>query len=189
MPIALHKERIVPKEYEEVPGLYKIIPLQVLRRTAGVDFDTIPHNLLPRIDACDRVLHAPGAFSPGPVGGVRRPWYMHPCQDDNLVVLHGTRYVDIFTPAHGKIECFALTPNSVTRGDGTVYDGPAMLVWPKGVFHRVKSCEGEGSASLNLAVHYQGVDLKTNFNIYDLDPETGRYHVIREGHLDQPGGP
>jgi len=48
--------------------------------------------------------------------------------------------------------------------------------------------DGRGSASLNLAVHHDGFDIRTNFSVYDLDPDTGQYRVIREGHLDQPGG-
>ena len=172
--------------FEEVPGLYKIVPLVALRRTPGVAFDTVPEEFLPRIDGCDRVLHAPGAISPGPVGDVERPWYMHPAQDDNLIVLHGTRYVDVYTPAHGRVENFAVSSHSVKKGDRTVFEGGAMLVWPRGVFHRIKSCDREGSASLNFAVHYEGLDMETNFSIYDLDTETGEYRVIREGHLDQP---
>ena len=29
---------------------------------------------------------------------IKRPWYTHTGQDDNLLVLQGTRYVDIFNP-------------------------------------------------------------------------------------------
>jgi len=65
-----------------------------------------------------------------------------------------------------------------------VYDGAAILVWPRGVFHRIKSGV-EGSASVNLATHYEGLNMRTNFSIYDLDTETGKFKVIREGHLDQ----
>jgi len=78
---------------DEVPGLYRIIPLRLMRRTPGVVFDNIPLEAFPRIDALDHVIHERGAVSPGPVGSVKRPWYMHPHQDDNLVVFHGTRYV------------------------------------------------------------------------------------------------
>jgi len=172
---------------EEVEGLYRVIPLRVLRRTPGVAFDLVPTEALPHIDGLDRVVHEGGAVSPGPVGNIARPWYMHPNQDDNLIVLHGVRYVDIYTPAHGKVESFVVEPQRISRGESLAVDGPAMLVWPRGVFHRIKSSETLGSASLNFAVHYQGFDLKTNFNIYDLNPETGEYHVLREGHLDQPG--
>ncbi len=171
----------------EVPGLYRIVPLRVLRRTPGVCFDVAPMEAFPRIDALDRVIHEGGAVSPGPVDGVARPWYMHPGQDDNLIVLHGVRYVDIYTPAHGKVESFVVEPQRVLQGDDVVFDGPAMLVWPRGVFHRIRSSETLGSASLNFAVHYDDFDLTTNFNIYELCPETGRHRVIREGHLDQPG--
>ena len=174
--------------FEEVVGLYRIIPLKVLRRTPRVSFDVVPPKAFPPADAINRVLHEGGAISPGPVGDVARPWYMHPYQDDNLIVLHGTRDVDIYTPVHGKVESFVVTPHTVEKNGRVVYDGPAILVWPRYVFHRIKSCEKEGSASLNFAVHYEGFDISTNFSVYDLNTETGEYRVVREGHLDQPGG-
>jgi len=170
----------------EVPQLYRILGLTVLRETTGVIFDKVPIDIFGRVDAVQRVIHDSGTISPGKVGDVERPWYMHPHQDDNLIVLHGTRYVDIYTPAHGRVESFEVSAYSVKKNDAVLHDGPAVLVWPCGVFHRIRSCDREGSASVNLAVHYEGHDVRTNFNIYDLDTETGRYKVIREGHLDQP---
>jgi len=173
--------------FAEVAGLYKIVPLKVLRRTPGVYFDLVPKVTLPHIDGLDRVLHEGGALSPGPVGEVARPWYMHLHQDDNLIVLHGSRYVDIYTPAHGQIESFVVTPHLVKHGNEILFDGPAMLVWPCHVFHRIRSADN-GSASLNFAVRYEGFDLRTNFNIYDLNTTTGEYRLIREGYLDQITG-
>jgi hypothetical protein len=169
---------------EEVPGLYKILPLRVFRKTQKVTFDFVPIHLLPRIDAIDRVLHDSNATSPGPVGSVERPWYVHPCQDDNLIVLYGTRDVEIYTKAHGRIERFTVTPNEIIKDGKVIFSGGAMLIWPRGVFHRIQSA-AQGSASLNLAVHYEGFDIRTNFNIYDLDTATGEFRVIREGYLDQ----
>lgn len=169
---------------EEVEGLYKIIKLKEFRKTKGVNFDILPHNLMPNIDSIDRVLHHGGAVSPGKVDNVERPWYMHPWQDDNLMVLFGIRHVDIYTPSHGKIESFECSANKIYKNGKLLYTGGAMLVWPRGVFHRIVSSD-EGSASINLAVHYEGFDIKTNFNIYDVDIKTGKFKVIREGHLDQ----
>ncbi len=168
----------------EVPGLYKAIALQPFRRTEGVSFDILPNELVPRVDAIDRVIHEKGAVSPGPVGGVERPWYMHPHQADNLMVLQGVRYVELYTAVHGKIESFIITPEILEHDGKVLYEGPALLVWPRAVFHRIKSGEN-GSASINLATHYEGIDMRTNFNIYDLDMETGKVSLIREGHLDQ----
>jgi hypothetical protein len=133
-------------------------------------------------------MHGPGAASPGAVGEVERPWYMHPHQDDHLIVLHGTRHVEIYTPSHGKIERFIAEPDRIEMNGELLYDGAAALVWPRGVFHRVLSAE-TGSASLNLATHREGFDLNTNFNVYDLDPETGRFTCVRKGHLDQGQAP
>jgi len=42
-----------------------------------------------------------------------------------------------------------------------------------------------GHSAINFAVHYEGIDIRTNFNIYDLDTETGKFRVIREGYIDQ----
>ena len=60
-----------------------------------------------------------------------------------------------------------------------------MIVWPAGIFHRIIS-GSEGSISLNLATRTRKFDLSTNLNIYDLDTETGRFQIIRDGRLDQP---
>jgi len=170
---------------EEVDNLYKIITLAKLRRTEGVQFDALDTGSIPRIDGFDRVIHRPGAISPGSAEGVERPWYMHPHQEDNLMVLHGTRYVEIYTPAHGKVEHFTVTADRVCRGNDVCYRGAAMLVWARGVFHRIRSCPEEGSASINFAVRFEGFDIRTNFDVYDLNTETGAFRVVREGHLDQ----
>ena len=169
---------------KEVPGLYNVIALQPFRKTEGVSFDILPREIVPKIDAVDRVIHKSSAISPGPVGDVQEPWYMHPYQDDNLMVLQGVRFVDIYTRAHDRIESFVISPERLEHDGKLLYEGPALLVWPRAVFHRIKSGE-EGSASINLATHYEGIDMRTNFSIYDLDTETGKFKVIREGHLDQ----
>lgn len=174
-------ERII----EEIPGLYKIVPLKVFRKTPKVTFDFVPIDLFPKIDALDRVIHESNATSPASVGPVERPWYMHPYQQDNLIVLYGTRHVEIYTPQHGHVERFTVTPHELLRDDRVVYAGGVMLIWPAGVFHRIRSGV-EGSASLNLAIHYDGFDIRTNFSVYDVDITDGQYRVIREGYLDQP---
>lgn len=169
--------------FREVKDFYRVIPLQKLRRTPGVSFDNVPMACLPRIDAIDRVLHEKSAISPGPVGEVARPWYMHPHQADNLIVLYGTRQVDIYVKEHGLLH-FTVTAKRIMQDETVLIDEPAMLVWPCSVFHRIVS-GSEGSASLNFAVHYEGFDIRTNFNIYDLDLGNGAYRVVREGFKDQ----
>jgi len=168
----------------EVPGFYKVIRLKQFRKTEGVSFDILPLDALPRIDGVDRVIHKYNAISPGSIDGIERPWYMHPGQDDYLMVLYGTRCVDIYNPDYGRVESFVVSADSVKKGDEILFEGPVMLVWPKGVFHRIRSAE-DGSASLNFAIRYDNFDVKTNFSIYDLNTETGEYKTIREGHLDQ----
>lgn len=53
--------------------MYRIIPLRPLRRTTGVFFDEVTK--VPVINDIDRVIHKADGVSPGPVEGVKRPWY------------------------------------------------------------------------------------------------------------------
>jgi hypothetical protein len=129
-------------------------------------------------------VHNRFALSPGSIGDVERPWYMHPYQEDNLLVLHGARSVDIFTMKYKRMESFVVEPERILHNGKVVYEGPAMLVWPTGVFHRITSGEN-GSASLNFAVRPEGFNVKTNFNVYDLDVAKAKSTLLRAGYLDQ----
>ena len=63
----------------------------MLRRTTGVVFDEMVPSDIPKMGNIDKVIHSPNSISPGPVEDslppCKRPWYMHPGQDDNLLVL------------------------------------------------------------------------------------------------------
>lgn len=165
--------------------MYRLIPLRQLRRTAGVLFDEIVPSDIPPIQGIDRVIHKANGISPGPCEGVKRPWYMHPGQDDNLLVLQGERFIDIYCPIQKKLSSFIVTPDKVYKNDKLYCNQPAMVVWPAGIFHRIIS-GSEGSISINFATRTSKFDLADNFNIYDLDTNTGEYKVIRNGALDQP---
>ena len=169
--------------------LYRIIPLRMLRRTPGVHFDEMVPSDIPKIDGIDRVIHGPNSISPGPIQNdqisVKRPWYMHPGQDDNLMVLQGTRYVDIYNPTSKQEASFIITPDKIYKNEKLYYDGPAMVVWPSGIFHRIIS-GSEGSISINFASRTKKFNLNDNFNIYDLDRNTGTYQILKDGDEDQP---
>ena len=178
------RSKMENKKIENISGFYKIIPLTAFRETQGVIFDYLSPSALPKIDSIDRIVHEANALSPGRVGDVERAWYMHPSQDDNLMVFHGVRYVDLYSPVYGKIVHFVVKRDEIKRDNEIIYSGGAMLVWSKGIFHRVVSGE-DGSVSINFATHYDNFDLATNFNIYDLNEATGEYKMIRKGALDQ----
>ena len=166
-------------------NLYRLIPLRILRRTSGVSFDEIVPSDIPRIHGIDRVIHLANSISPGPIDDVKRPWYMHTNQDDNLLVLQGTRYIDIYNPKDKQSASFIITPDKVYKNEKLYYNGPAMVVWPAGIFHRIIS-GSEGSISVNFASRNYGFNLKDNFNIYDLNKDTGEYKLLKQGIDDQP---
>lgn len=168
----------------EVEGFFKVIKLKEFRRTEGVKFDIMIKSMVPKVDAIDRVLHKESAISPGPVGDVERTWYMHPYQEDNIMVLSGKRNIELYMPEHGRVEKFVITPDYISHNGELIVEGGGIITWSTNVFHRIESGE-DGSASINLASHHPGFDIETNFNIYDLDTETGSYRLLREGHKDQ----
>jgi hypothetical protein len=165
--------------------LYRLIPLRTLRRTAGVKFDEIVPSDIPKINGIDRVLHGPNSISPGPIDNIKRPWYMHPGQDDNLMVLQGERYIDVYEQKSNQSASFVVTPDKVYKNDKLYYDGPAMIVWPAGVFHRIISGD-KGSISINFSTRRRNFNIDDNFNVYALDRNTGDFTIIREGIEDQP---
>lgn len=169
--------------------MYRIIPLRALRSTPSVSFHEIVPSDIPRMDGVDRVIHEAYATSPGPCEDgpmvVKRPWYMHPAQDDNLLVLRGERYVDIYCAVQRKLASFIVSPDRIYKNNKLYSDAPAMLVWPAGVFHRIVS-GSKGSISVNFATRKPGFDIDTNFDVYNLDVETGEHVVVRSGKDDQP---
>jgi hypothetical protein len=169
--------------------MYRLVPLRALRNTAKVKFHEMVPSDIPKIHGVDRVIHEPYATSPGPVDdcptSVRRPWYMHPAQDDNLLVLRGERFVDVFCSRTKEMASFIVTPDKVYKNNKLYHDAPAMIVWPSGIFHRIVS-GSEGSVSINFSTRHAGFDLSDNFNVYDLCTRTGDYRLIRDGKDDQP---
>ncbi|MDD2907706.1 MAG: hypothetical protein PHH98_03640 [Candidatus Gracilibacteria bacterium] len=166
---------------KKIEGLFHIIPLKRLRHTDKVDFDVM--SFYQEFNGIDIVTHAPGAKSPGSAGGKDGLWYMHNGQEDNLITLSGNRYVELYTKAHGKIERFEISHERIKWNGEIIFEGPAILGWPTGVFHRNYS--PEGSVSMNFSVRNDKFDLDTEFNIYDLDTNSGKYTIQRLGKLDQ----
>jgi hypothetical protein len=168
---------------EHIPGMSFIIPFKVFRKTPNVEFDIVPE-VVKGLSSIDRVLHNPGSVSPSIEGhGDHVHWYMHPNQEDNLMVCQGKRLIELFTKEHNKVEHFEVTPDYIKHEGEVLFEGPAILGWSTNVFHRVHS--PDGSVSINFAKHTEGFDIRTNFNIYDLDTESGKFECAREGHLDQ----
>ncbi len=169
------------KVVKKVEGLFHIIPFTKLRKTQSVEFDAIP--FFSDYNWIDVVKHEPGARSPGKVEWEGNHWYMHPFQEDNLITLHGNRFVELYSKEHGKIEKFEISDNCIKWNWEVVLDGPWILGWPCGVFHRNYS--PNWSVSMNLAIRNEGFDVDTEFNIYNVDTNTWEYSVARVWKLDQ----
>ena len=160
-----------------------IIPFELMRKTPNVEFYHIP-SVMNNLDAIDKVIHQPGAKSPQIPKDKNHYWYMHTDQEDKIVVHQGKRIIELYSVKHGKLEKFEVTSKNIKLNGKIIFNGAGILGWPRLVFHRITS--PEGSISTNYARHYSKFDIKTNFNIYDLNVSSGKFKIAREGHKDQP---
>ena len=64
----------------------------------------------------------------------------------------------IFKPETKECTSFILTPNKVYKNEKLYYNGPALIVWPAEIFHRIIS-EDESSISVNFATHTRQLDI------------------------------
>ena len=144
----------------------------------------MPKDIVEKSVSVDRVIHNKGAVSPGKIGSVERPWYMHYHQKDNLLVLHGYRNVELYSRELKRKVVFKIFPDKIYRDGELLAEEGVVLSWGFNIFHRIISGE-DGSASLNFAIREDGFDVKTNFNIYKLNEDTGDFTSIREGYKDQ----
>ncbi|MEA3404841.1 MAG: hypothetical protein U9R28_03765 [Pseudomonadota bacterium] len=160
-----------------------IIPLKPLRATPNVNFYSV-EGVIDGLSGVDLVIHEPGGKSPLIEGDENWYWYMHTDQEDKLVVHQGKRKVELYSAKHGKPELFEVTADAIYHNGEKIFNGAAILGWEPHVFHRVHS--PEGSISTNYAKRLEEFDIDTNFNIYNLDSQTGEYSMLRLGALDQP---
>ncbi len=161
--------------------VWYIIPIKKLRETTKVEFDAFP--LFREINGIDIVKHESWAHSPSLPNGDSNVWYMHPGQEDNLITLHGNRFVELYDPNTKAIEKFEISHEEIKLNWEVIHEGPAILGWNIWVFHRNHS--PEGSISQNFAVRDEKFDLDTEFSIYKLDINSWEYSVARVGKEDQ----
>ena len=163
-------------------GLFHIIPLKQLRHTDCVDFEIM--SLYDEFNWIDIVKHCPWAHSPGAINWKWNYWYMHPYQEDNLITLHWNRIIELYNKDHWKVEKFDISYEWIKRNWKLVLKWPGILWWPTNVFHRNYS--PKWSIAMNFAVRGDNFNIDTEFNIYDLNTQTGDYKVARLWKLDQP---
>jgi len=178
------KETIHNKDSDiikKIEWLFHIIPLKRLRHTENVDFDIM--SFAWEFNWIDIVKHNPWARSPGNASGKENLWYMHPHQEDNMITLNGTRFVELYTKEHWKIEKFEISHEYIKWNWKIVLEWDGILWWPTNVFHRNYS--PEGSVSMNFAMRSDEFNIDTEFNIYDLDINTWENSVVRIWKLDQ----
>ena len=176
----LQEENIISKK----EWLFHIIPFTLLRHTESVDFHSIPY--VDHINAMERVIHWDWAKSPWRVWEVLEAWYMHAHQEDNLVTISWVRHVELYHPvfSDGKIEKFEISKDYIKHNWKIICDGAWLLWWPTGVYHRNSSIKT--SSSLNLWIRFDGFDVETEFNIYNVDIANWKVSMLRKGSLDQP---
>lgn len=176
--------------------MYRVIPLKMLRQKNGSAFDEMIH-------IANNYLNKPIEYTL-PIS--KPPWYVVPNDDDKLLVLQGTNYVDIYCPEKKEnaslvlegtryihIYCperkekasFTITPNKIYKNDELYYDVPVILIWPTSIFYRIVNGD-QGGVSINFSTHSKKFNLDDSFDIYHLNRNWCQNHIVTEQGVSRP---
>jgi hypothetical protein len=132
--------------------MYELISYEKFRDTTGVKFFDIT---IPTSNVRDLVIHTGPAISPPDTASGDWQFYLHPHQEDNLLVVSGSRtfYLVNFDWEYP----FQIVNLDTERG---------ILQIPRGTFHRSVSSP-QGSIVVNQAVRDPQGTVKSEFVVYD----------------------
>ena len=76
-------------------------------------------------------------------------WYQNRFEKNNLMVLNGSRYLDLYCQRTYKKENLIIHEDNIYRNGKLYYGSPAIISWSGDLFHKTESGEN-GSFSLNI---------------------------------------
>lgn len=136
--------------------MFKLIPLGQLFRNSSHRVDNVMIHDALKISGIYREIH--GANSVSPIGTEHHfkilnspaaSWYANIYEKNNLLVLNGSRDLDLWCMKKDKMINFKLTEDKIYRNGKLYYGSPALISWGGDIFHKTKS-GSEGSISINF---------------------------------------
>ena len=141
--------------------MFTLIPLKNVQRASSFRIDNLIVQNGMNITGLFREIH--GAHSKSSIGSENitkkmfkiqykkneEVWYQNRFEKNNLMVLNGSRKLDLYCPRTYKKENIIINEDNIYRNGKLYYGSPAIISWSGDLFHKTESGEN-GSFSLNI---------------------------------------
>tara|TARA_Y100000389_G_scaffold204586_1_gene258165 strand:+ start:4464 stop:4985 length:522 start_codon:yes stop_codon:yes gene_type:complete len=154
--------------------MFTLIPLKNVQRASSFRIDNLIVQNGMNITGIFREIHGPKTkssigsenitkkmFKTKP-NGEQEIWYQNQFEKNNLMVLNGSRNVDLYCPRTYKKENLIIHEDNIYRNGKLYYGSPAIISWSGDLFHKTEIGEN-GSFSLNIIEKNYVVEEITQF--------------------------
>lgn len=141
--------------------MFTLIPLKNIKRCSSFKIDNLVVENGSNITGIFREIHGPKTKSSiGSENKIKKMfkikyncqeeiWYQNRFEKNNLMVLNGSRYLDLYCQRTYKKENLIIHEDNIYRNGKLYYGSPAIISWSGDLFHKTESGEN-GSFSLNI---------------------------------------
>jgi len=113
--------------------MYKLIPFNNISKSINYAFKSINIDSKSMLQIIRQEAHV---VTPPSKTYNTRPWSMHTNQIDKLIILHGSREVELYCRKSKLKEKLTLTTFGVFKNGYMEKENPCMLIIPNGTYHR-----------------------------------------------------
>lgn len=154
--------------------MFTLIPLKNVQRAPSFRIDNLIVQNGMNITGIFREIHGPQSKSSIGSENITKKmfktlynkneevWYQNRFEKNNLMVLNGSRNVDLYCPRSYKKENLIINEDNIYRNGKLYYGSPAIISWSGDLFHKTESSEN-GSFSLNIIENNYVVEEITQF--------------------------
>ncbi|MDA9216362.1 hypothetical protein N9O88_00895 [bacterium] len=166
--------------------MFTIIPLKNVQRASSFRIDNLIVQNGMNITGIFREIHGPKTKSSIGSENITKKrfktkpnseeeiWYQNRFEKNNLMVLNGSRNVDLYCPRTYKKENLIIHEDNIYRNGKLYYGSPAIISWSGDLFHKTEIGEN-GSFSLNIIEKNYVVEEITQFTETKCNPSWTPY--------------
>lgn len=159
--------------------MFRLIPLRSVTRNSNIKVDTLTKHI-PNNSGIHREILSPNTISPVGSENITKDfndtfilgksvrWYANDYEKNNLLVLSGSRELELYCDVKKKKETLVINEDNIYRNGKLYYGSPAMISWYGCIYHRTTSGK-DGCLSINITEEsYSIQEIKVPHSQYKL---------------------
>ena len=141
--------------------MFKLIPLSQVLRSSSFRIDNALIEQGIQISGIYREIHGANVSSHIGTDSYLKKlddnWYSNCYERNNLLVLNGSRTVNLFCKYTNQEMTFTITPDNIYKNNKLYYGSPGIISWYGDIYHKTKS-GNEGSISINFTENAYSIE-------------------------------